>query len=145
MKLRTELVSTGGNTAGFRIPDEAVEALGGGKRPKVAVTVSGFTYRSSIARMGDEYWLGMSQDRRRDADIEPGREYDLDIVLDHAVRTVDVPQDLADALAADTSAAATWKSWSYTKQNQVAVGLTGAKKPETRAARLAKALAELRS
>ncbi|MBM7416011.1 MULTISPECIES: YdeI/OmpD-associated family protein [Nocardiaceae] len=145
MKVRADLVATGGATAGFRIPDETVDALGGGKRPKVTVTVSGFTYRSSITRMGDEYWLGMSQDRRRDAGIEPGREYDLDIDLDDAVRAVDVPPDLADALAADAGAAAAWKAWSYTKQNQAALGLTGAKKPETRSARLAKILDALRS
>ncbi|MGU3435900.1 YdeI/OmpD-associated family protein [Actinomycetes bacterium M1A6_2h] len=145
MKLRAELVSTGGNTAGFPIPEETVDALGGGKRPKVAVTVCGFTYRSSIARMGDQYLLGMSQDRRREAGTQPGTVYELDIVIDDAVRVVEVPPDLAEALAADPDAAAAWAGWSFTKQSQAALALTGAKKVETRAARLAKTLDALRS
>jgi hypothetical protein len=145
MKVRLELMSTGGNTAGFRIPDETVDALGGGKRPKVVVTVNGFTYRSSIARMGDEYLLGMSQDRRTEAGTEPGTVYDVELALDEAKRTVEVPPELAEALAADPDAASTWATWSFTKQNQAALGLTGAKKPETRAARLEKTLAALRS
>src|SRR5215217_3012740 len=67
MKLHAELESTGGNTAGFRIPDDAVRALGGGKQPKVVATVNGFTWRSSIARRSEAFWLGMSIDRRSEA------------------------------------------------------------------------------
>ena len=38
--------------------------LDGGGRPKVVVRTGGFEFRSSIARMGGEYWLGVSAERR---------------------------------------------------------------------------------
>lgn len=64
MRLTAELRSTGGTTTGFRIPDDVVAQLGGGGRPKVVVTVNGYEFRSSIARMGGEFWLGVSAERR---------------------------------------------------------------------------------
>jgi len=111
VRLRLELVSHGGNTAGFEIPDPVVEDLGAGRRPKVVVTVGPHTWRSSIARMGDRFMLGMSQEKR--------------------------------ALAVDSTAAATWATWSFTRQKEAARQLTEAKKPETRARRLEKVLADL--
>lgn len=55
MRLRAELLATGGTTTGFQVPDSFVDGLGGGGRPKVAVTAHGVTFRTSIARMGAEY------------------------------------------------------------------------------------------
>ena len=43
MRFRAELQSTGGTTAGFQVGEEVVAGLGGGGRPKVAVTVNGFS------------------------------------------------------------------------------------------------------
>ena len=53
MRFTSELESGGGTKAGFVVPDAVVDGLGGGGHPAVTVTVEGFTYRSSIARMGD--------------------------------------------------------------------------------------------
>jgi hypothetical protein len=40
-----ELLKGGGDTTGFVVPPEVVEALGQGKRPKVTVTINGrFSY-----------------------------------------------------------------------------------------------------
>ncbi|GAA3918012.1 DUF1905 domain-containing protein [Actinoplanes auranticolor] len=64
MRFRAELTATGGNTAGFPVGDEVVAALDGGGRPKVVVTVNGFEWRSSIAKMSGSYWLGVSRARR---------------------------------------------------------------------------------
>ena len=44
-------VELGGKTAtGIPIPDEVIEALGSSKRPPVAVTVNGHTYRTTAVR-----------------------------------------------------------------------------------------------
>jgi hypothetical protein len=145
VKLRLELVSHGGNTAGFEIPDGAVEELGGGRRPKVVATVAGHSWRSSIANMGGTFMLGMSQAERKAAGVEAGQTLDLEVVLDTAERTVEVPEDLAAELAGDDAARATWDGWSFTRRKEAARQLTEAKKPETRARRLEKVLAELRS
>lgn len=144
MRLRLELVSHGGNTAGFEIPDDVVDRLGGGRRPKVVVTVGAHTWRSSIANMGGQFMLGMSVAHREAAGVATGEVLDLDVELDTASRTVEVPDDLAAELAASAELSTGWASWSFTRQNEAARLLTEAKKPETRARRLEKVLAELR-
>src|SRR3954447_17265431 len=95
IRLRLELESTGGTTAGFRIPDEAVDDLAAGRRPKVAATVADYTWRSSLARMGDSFWRGMSKDHRAGAGVEAGQVLDLQLVVDGAPRTVELPAELA--------------------------------------------------
>jgi hypothetical protein len=145
MEYRGELEQTGGNTTGFRIPDEFVAGLGGGGRPKVVVRVGEFEFRSSIARMGGEYWLGVSAERRAAGGLEGGHVYDLGIELDAAPRTVEVPEDLAAALAAEPEVKAFWESISFSNQRWHAEQLTSAKTAETRARRLAKSLDLLRA
>jgi hypothetical protein len=144
MHLRLELERTGANTAGFRIADEVVEELGGGRRPKVVVTVGPHTWRSSIANMGGEFWLGVSKENREAAGVAAGETLDLEVELDTAARTVDVPDDLAAELDRDPAARTAWAGWSFTRQKEAARQLTEARKPETRERRLLKVLAELR-
>ncbi|MEJ3747774.1 YdeI/OmpD-associated family protein [Actinomycetes bacterium KLBMP 9797] len=144
MRFRGELQATGGTTAGFQVPDSLVDELGGGKHPKVAVTVKGYTFRTSIARMGGSFWLGVSAERRMAAGVRAGDVLDLEIVLDTAPRTVEMPDDLAAALAADQAARAFWDTLSYSKQQWHVAQVTSAKKAETRAARVAKSVAMLR-
>ena len=145
MRLRLELEATGGTTTGFRIPDAVVDELGGGRRPKVAVTVGAHSWSSSIASMGGAFWLGVSAAHRAAAGVAAGDVLDVEVTLDEAPRTVEVPEDLAAALTADPGAQAVWDGWSYTRRKEAARQLTEAKKPETRARRLAKVVAELGS
>jgi len=144
MRLRLELVSHGGNTAGFEIPDAVVDELGGGRKPKVVVTVGQHTWRSSIVNMGGQFMLGVSMANREAAGVAAGELLDVDLELDTAPRTVEPPHDLAAELARDAAASATWATWSFTRQNEAARSLTEAKRPETRARRLEKVLADLR-
>jgi hypothetical protein len=145
VRLRLELESRGGNTAGFHIPDEVVEALGGGRRPKVVVTFGSHTWRSSIAHMGGQFMLGVSMADREAAGVSAGQLLDLEVELDTAERTVDVPDDLAAELERDRAALEAWREWPFSRRKEAARMLTEAKKPETRARRLDKVLAELRS
>ena len=88
--------------------------------------------------------LGVSMANREAAGVSAGQTLDVDVVLDTAPRTVDVPDDLAAELAGDAGARETWAAWSFTRQKEAARLLTEAKQPETRARRLTKVLAELR-
>jgi len=143
--LSTELVATGGNTTGIRIPDAAVTELGGGNRPKVVATVNGHSWRSSIARMGGEFWLGASADVRAATGIAAGDHLELDVELDTAPRTVVVPDDLAAALAADPAAKEAFDALSFSHQRQHVDAILAAKAPETRARRVAGAIEKLTS
>jgi hypothetical protein len=144
MRFRAELESAGKTAAGFEVPEEVVERLGGGGHPKVSVTVSGFTFRTSIARMGDRFLLGVSAERRARAGIEAGQVLDVDVELDTAPRVIEVPDDLAAALATDAQAKTFWDTLSYSKQSWHVHQVTSAKKAETRAARVEKSVTMLR-
>ena len=110
----------------------------------MTVTVNGASWRSSIARMGGEYWLGASAANRELTGISAGNAYDLDIELDTAPRVVEVPDDLAAALAADSAAKEAFDRLSYSHQRQHVEAILDAKKEETRRRRIDKSLAMLR-
>jgi hypothetical protein len=144
MKFTAELESTGKTTAGFEVPAEIVEALGGGAHPKVSATVKGFTFRTSIARMGGRYLLGMSAERRTAAGVSAGDVLEVDLELDTAPREVDVPEEFAAALAADAAAREFWQTLSYSKQQWHVLQVTSAKTEETKARRIEKSIGMLR-
>jgi bacteriocin resistance YdeI/OmpD-like protein/uncharacterized protein DUF1905 len=143
MEFRAELQRTGGTTTGFEVPPEIVEGLAGGGRPRVVATVNGYEFRSSIAKMGGSYWLGVSAERRAAAGVEGGEVLDVTVVLDTAERTVSVPADLAAALEANPAAKAAFEKLSYSHRNEHVLAVEGAKKPETRARRVAAAIEKL--
>jgi hypothetical protein len=132
-----------GNNTGIEIPAEVVEALGAGKRPPVAVTVNGYRYRSTIAPMGGKYLLPFSAERRDESGLSGGDAIDVEVVLDTAPRVVEVPADLQTALDESPDAAAAWAKLSYSHQKAHVTAILGAKAAETRARRIASAIAKL--
>jgi hypothetical protein len=140
MRFRAELESAGKTTAGFEVPESVVKHLDAGGHPKVTVTVNGFTFRTSIAKRGGRYLLGVSADRRQEAAIQAGQVLDVDVELDTAPREIDLPDDLATALAAHPQAETFWNTLSYSKQSWHVHQITSAKKAETRAARIEKSI-----
>jgi hypothetical protein len=142
MEFTTELLSTGGNTAGFVVPDAVVEELSSGRRPKVAATVNGHTWRTSIAPIGGRFLLGASAAVREAAGIA-GQTHTVTVELDSAPRTVEIPADLADAFVAHPAAAAAWERLSYSNQRRYAEAIAAAKAPATREGRIASTIATL--
>ena len=140
MKLTAELQATGGNTTGFRVPDEFVAELGGGGRPKIVATVNGYQWRTSIARMGGEYWLGVSAANRDGAGVRAGEVLDVEVALDTAVREVTVPEDLAAALAGNPAAQEFWDKLSYSNRRYHVEQIAGAKTAATRERRVARSV-----
>ncbi|MCW2538459.1 MAG: hypothetical protein JWN95_184 [Frankiales bacterium] len=135
----------GGKTAtGFVIPDEVIDQLGAGKRPKVVLRIGSYSYRTTVASMGGRFLAPLSAEHRTAAGLQAGDEIELEVVLDEAPREVEVPADLAAALDGDASARAFFDSLSYTHRKEWARWITEAKRPETRTARVAKTLVGLR-
>ncbi|WP_188893579.1 YdeI/OmpD-associated family protein [Microlunatus endophyticus] len=134
-----------GNNAAFVIPDEFVAQLDSGGRPKVTVAVNGSNFRTSIARMGGRYLLGINKARREEAGLTAGETYTLQIEPDREERTVELPADLATALGGDKAALGRWEALSFTAKREIAEPIEAAKKPETRERRVAKAVEALRS
>ena len=144
MKFRTTILQAMKTATGIHVPDEIVETLGGGKRARVAVTLNGYTYRSSLAVMGGRCMVGVSADVRAASGAKGGDELEVEIVLDTAVREVEVPADLAAALADDAAAATAFEALSYSNKRRHTLSVESAKTPETRARRVEKAMVELR-
>ena len=92
VKFSTTMFQMGTNT-GIEVPAEVVAALDAGKRPPVVVNVNGYEYRSTVAPMGGKYLLPFSADRRQESGIQGGDAIDVELTLDTAPRTVDVPDD----------------------------------------------------
>src|SRR4029434_4412506 len=88
-----------GNATGAEVPAEVVGALGQGKRPKVAITINGHTWRSRVASQGGRYLVGISAANRAAAGIEEGDEIEVTLELDTEPREVDEPADLKVDLA----------------------------------------------
>lgn len=142
MRYRTTLLLHGKTATGFEVPDEVVAALGRGKRVPVVVTINGYAYRTTVAPYGGRNLLPLNAENRAGAGIEAGDEVDLDLEVDDAPRTVEVPDDLAAALA-EAGVRPAFDALSFTAQREIVTGVLGAKKAETRERRVAQAVAGL--
>ena len=138
-------IELGGKTAtGFAVPSEIVEGLAGGKRPPVAVTIGGHTYRSTIAVMSGRFMIPLSAENRQAAGVAAGDKVEVDIELDTHPRVLEVPDDLAAAIAADAAAQSFWASLSYSRRRRIVLSVEGAKTSETRSRRILKSVTDLR-
>ena len=70
----TILKAEGLNATGISVPPDAIAALDSGKKPKVKISLNGYTYRSTVAAYGDVYMLPLNQEHRAAAGVEAGDE-----------------------------------------------------------------------
>jgi hypothetical protein len=145
MRFRAK-VELGGKTAtGIPVPEDVVAAMGSGKRPAVQVTVGRHSYRTTVASMRGRYFVPLSKENREAAGVAAGDEVAVDIETDAEPRTVTIPPDLADAFAADDAARAFFERLSYTHRKEWVQWVVGAKKAETRAARITRTVESLQA
>ena len=128
-----------GGGAYIEVPAEVLDALGGGGRIPVQATFDGIAYRGSIASMGGCMALGVLKQIRSDLGKGPGDSVVVTVTRDDAERTVEVPDDLAAALAA-ADAREAFDKLSFSHRREHVNAITEAKKPETRTRRIAKAV-----
>ena len=143
MKFTSNLKVVENDNAGIVVPAEVMSALGGGNHPKVVVTLNGFTYRSSVAKMGDHFLIPASKARRAEGKLEVDVPYEIEIELDTAPRTVDLPEELAAHFGNDPAAKAAWEAMSYSTQLRTVTPILNAKKPETRQRNVEKVITQL--
>jgi hypothetical protein len=144
VRFRTRILQSGKTATGIVVPDDVVEALGGGRRAKVELTINGYTYRSSLAVVDGRPMVGVSSEHRAGAGVAGGDEVDVDVELDTAPREVTVPPELALALDAEPAARRTFDGLSYSNRSWHVLQVEGAKTDETRARRIAKSVEALR-
>ena len=143
MRFHATIRLDGKTATGIEVPAGVLSALGPGKRPKVQVTINGYTYPSTVGSMGGRSLIPVSAEVRAKAGVAAGDEVDIDVVPDTQLRRVVVPGDLAAALDGEPGARQAFERLSYTGQQRYVVTIEQAKTPETRQRRISKAVTEL--
>ena len=129
---------------GLEVPPEVVEALGGGKRPAVAITINGHSWRSRVAIMRGRYLLGLSNANRKAAGVVTGDEVEVEVAIDAEPRVVVEPADFARALDADPVARTAYDRLPDGRKREHVLAIERAKKAQTRTRRIETVLAILR-
>ncbi len=143
MKYTAELKLTGNNT-GIEIPDSVLDELGAGKRPRLKVTLNGFSFQVTPGSMGGKTMIPVSKERREAAGLKGGEVLDVELEVDTSPVEIELPEDLADALNSQGLRAAFDKlAPSHRKEHVRAIN--EAKSDETRQRRIAKAVEMVRA
>jgi Bacteriocin-protection, YdeI or OmpD-Associated/Domain of unknown function (DUF1905) len=143
MEYRTTVVRGERTATGLQVPDDVLAQLGAGKRPPVQVTVKGHTYRTTVAAMGGASWVPLAAEHGEAAGMSADDEVDVRIELDTAPRQAVLPEDLANAMDHTTRSA--FDALAYSHQKEWVCWVLEAKRPETRATRIAKTVESLRA
>ncbi|PFG15923.1 uncharacterized protein DUF1905 [Propionicimonas paludicola] len=144
-ELQLELTVVPRGPAGaFVLTDEQVAVLGdGAKAFPVRVTIGDRSVALRLTRMGGENLIGLSKAARAEAGVELGDTVAVVIAADASPRTVEVPDDLAAALAAAPDAARTFAELAPSHRKEHVRWITEAKREQTRADRIAKTIERL--
>ncbi len=135
----------GATATGITVPPDVVEALGGGRRPRVVVTVNGVTFATTIGTMKGLAKIPVSAERRGRIGAEAGDLLRVSVEVDSAPVELAVPADFATALAADEPAAGFFAGLTVSQRKGFIVPIEEARTDETRARRVDKAMTALRA
>ena len=126
----------------IEVPFDPKEVFGKVRAP-VKVTINSHTFRSTIARMGGQTFIPLRRSNREAANVEGGQRVRVTLELDTAPRVVKPPADFLKALKAKSEAWKRWSELSYSHQREHVEAIEEARKPETRARRIARAVEAL--
>ena len=112
--------------------------LFGKVRAPVKVTVNGYTYRSTIASMGDGPCVPLRRSNREAAGLAGGETLNVTLELDDELRLIEPPADLVRALKAKPPAWDRWRDLSHSHQREHVEVIEQAKRADTRARRVAR-------
>lgn len=125
------------------VPPQVVEAPGGKGRIAVTATFDGVPYRGSIVRMGDGAVLGVLKAIMAEAGVSVGDTLTVVVRNDDAPREVEVPDDLAEALARNDEVRAVFDGLSFSHRREYVNSITEAKRAETPARRVERTIQAL--
>lgn len=140
-RFQTHLKASGNNT-GIEVPAEHMAELGSSKKPAVKVTVSGYSYTSTVAVMAGAFMIPLSKAHREAAGLKAGDAVEVTLELDTSPRIVDIPHDLLNALN-QAGLHDVFHSLAFSKRKEFVRQVEEAKTHETRERRISKVLANL--
>ena len=146
-KARIEGAPGGAGSGGACIyfPYDVEKEFGTKGRVPVEATFDGVPYTGSMIKYGaPQHMLGILKNIREQIGKGPGDIVEVTVVKDDAERTVDVPPEFEKLLKKE-KVWATFEKLSFTHKKEYVRWISDAKREETRANRLAKSIAMLRS
>jgi hypothetical protein len=135
----TTVTATGKNT-GIVVPDPIIEELGAGSRPAVVVDLNGYEYRNTVGVMGGRHMVSISAAVRKETGLKEGDPIHVRLTVATTPREVDVPDDLAAALAREPRAKEFFEGISNSLQRYHAENVAAAKSEATRQRRIEKSI-----
>jgi hypothetical protein len=127
------------------VPPEHVPALGGMKQKRAFGWVNGVDFMTATFPFkGLGLYVGVPKAARVAAGLNVGDEADMELMLDESPRVVELAPELKAAFDAEPELRARYDKLSTSRKRELADPVAEAKRPETRAARVEKALARLR-
>jgi hypothetical protein len=145
-RFSAELEAARAGGAVVLIPPAIATALGGLKQMRVVGTVNGVAYQSNTMPYGGRgLFMGVHKATREAAGVSIGEVVEVVVERDERARVLDLPPELASALAAEPALRIRFDALSFSRRRDLAGPITEAKRPETRAARLEKAIEALRA
>lgn len=144
-RFKAELEAARAGGAIVRIPTEIAAALGGLKQMRVVGTVNGVPYQSSTMPYGGRgLFMGVHKATREATGAAIGDRVEVVVQRDERPRVLDIPPELEAAFVAEPALRDRFEALSFSRRRDIAGPISEAKRPETRAARLERALATLR-
>jgi hypothetical protein len=145
VRFRSVIEAATGGGAAAKIPPDAGAQLGGMRQMRVIGSLNGMSIRTSTMPYRGALYVGVHKAAREAAGVEIGDEVELELTRDDSPRVLDIPPELEAALAAEPALRERFDALSFSRRRDLVGPISEAKKPETRAARLEKALDALRS
>lgn len=143
-RFRSVIEAARGGGAVARVPLDVARAIGGLKQLRIFGTVNGVPYKSSTMPYRGDFYMGIHKQTREAAGVEIGDDVEIELTRDDSPRVLELAPELEAALAADAELRARFDGLSFSRRRELADPVAQAVKPETRAARLDKALERLR-
>jgi hypothetical protein len=119
------------------VPAEVVERFHARGRVKVKGTLNGFPFRGALVPADGGHLLGVNRKMRAGAAARPGEPVSVVLRLDPEPRHVGAPPDLAAALKKSRAAQRAWDRLAPANRRAHLKAIEDAKRPETRARRVA--------
>ena len=124
----------------FLVPFNVQEVYGTKAHVKVRGTIDGHPYRGLIANMGEGHCMVVRKEIREAIGKTVGDTVKVVMEIDTEPRIVTVPEDFQSALEDNPEAQENFDRFSYTHKKEYVEWIEGAKKAETRANRIQKAI-----
>src|SRR5258708_20865261 len=94
MRFHATIRLDGKTATGIEVPADVLAALGPGKRPKVQVTINGYTYPSTVAPMGGRSLIPVTAEARPTPRLAPRNALKAHSVADTQPRASARPEPL---------------------------------------------------